>query len=162
MTKIYIGCDHNGFLIKERLIDYFKKHKIDYDDLSPRLIKDDDYPDIAAIVAKKVAKNKAKGILICGSGAGMAIAANKIKGIRAAVTRDIIEAELEREHNDINIMCLNGLEIGRKIISHKPLSQQFKPVSVKKITKLVGIFLNTESFQGRHKRRVEKIKKLEN
>lgn len=147
IKKIYLGSDHAGFRVKEKLKDYFDAKKIPYEDLGTHSPKSTDYPDYALAVAKKVSKEKdAKGILICGTGTGMVIAANKVKGIRAVAAYDNYSAEMSRLHNDANILALRG---------------RFFPL--KKIQKIVSVWLRT-SFSGkpRHRRRINKIKKFEN
>jgi len=108
---IYIASDHGGFKLKKRLVRFFKNDlKIDVEDMGPsEYDKDDDYPDYAEPLAKKVSKNKDNlGILICGSGQGMCMLANKVKGIRAALGYSIESAELSRKHNNSNMLCLAG------------------------------------------------------
>jgi ribose 5-phosphate isomerase B len=104
-----------------------------------------DYPDVAAVVAEKVSKGEVdRGILICGTGIGMCIAANKFTGVRAAPCHDDITAEMSRRHNDLNVLCLSADLLGEKLID-----------------RMVEIWLNTEFEGGRHARRVEKITELE-
>ncbi len=143
--QIIIGSDHAGFKMKEEIRKYVEKlgHKIlDYGTNSEESV---DYPDIAGKVAGDVVKQKKIGILICGSGTGVTIAANKIKGARAALCFDEFTAKTSREHNDANILCLAGRDM--------TLGQ------AKKITKT---WLDTEfSNEERHKRRIEKVMRLE-
>ncbi len=143
---IYVGADHAGFFLKEKIKDYLDKNKISYEDLGGNGDKEDDYPDYALLVARKVSKGKnAKGILICGTGTGMVIAANKIKGIRAAAGYDSYSAIMSREHNDSNILCLRG--------------QKFSDQDNLKIVKL---WLKSKfSNAKRHNRRLRKIRQLE-
>ncbi len=139
---IYLGADHAGFKLKEKIKNYLDKVGIEYDDLGGRGEKGDDYPDYAFSVAKKVAKNgNILGILICGTGTGMVIAANKVRGIRAAVGYDSYSAKMSREHSDANILCLRG----RRFSDSENL-------------RIVRIWLNSR-FSGakRHKRRLRKI-----
>ena len=146
MKKIYIGSDHAGFKLKEKMKKWLDKNSIQYEDLGAhKLDPKDDYPDYAEKVAKKVTHNKTKGILLCGSAQGVCIAANKMKGALAVVPFSIKEAQLAREHEDANIICLSGW--------------YFMP---KKAMRMVRRFLNTK-FTGaaRHRRRLQKIKKLE-
>jgi ribose 5-phosphate isomerase B len=143
---IYLGADHAGFKLKEKIKRYFDKAGIEYVDVGGEGDEGDDYPDYAFRVASKVANEKnARGILICGTGTGMVIAANKIKGIRAAVGYDSYSARMSREHNDVNVLCLRG----RKMRDEENLS-------------FVKIWLK-EKFSGakRHKRRLRKISKAE-
>ncbi|MCH8741529.1 RpiB/LacA/LacB family sugar-phosphate isomerase [Patescibacteria group bacterium] len=144
--EIFLGADHNGFKLKEKIKKYLKKMRIDFKDLgNSRFDPKDDYPDFAILVAKKVAKTKAKGILICGSGGGMCITANKIKGIRAAQAFTIFQTRHLRKEDDINILCLDGWELKEKIIKE-----------------IVRTFLKTKfSKLIRHKRRIQKIEKIE-
>ena len=141
---IYLGADHAGFELKEFLKKYLDKKKIKYNDLGAlKKIKEDDYPKYAFKVAKQVAKEKnAKGILICGTGVGMCMAANRIKGVRAALVHDNKYAKATRLHNDSNVLCLSGWE------------KDFK-----KQSKLVDIWLKT-NFENipRRKRRVKQLK----
>ena len=144
--KIYIGSDHAGFKLKQKVKKWLDKNSIQYEDLGAhKLDPKDDYPDFAEKVAKKVTRNKTKGILICGSAQGVCIAANKIKGALAVVPFSIKEAQLAREHEDANIICLSGW--------------YFMP---QKAVRMVRKFLNTKfSGAARHRRRLQKIKKLE-
>jgi ribose 5-phosphate isomerase B len=145
--KIYISSDHAGFKLKEKLKDSFNKAGVEYEDLGTHGgDPEDDYPDYAFKLAKKVSREKnSKGILICGSGSGMVIAANKVKGIRAAMGFDVYSAKAARSDNNANVLCLRG--------------RFFSPINAKKI---VGVFLNTE-FSGiaRHERRIKKITKYD-
>jgi ribose 5-phosphate isomerase B len=145
---IYISADHAGYQLKKELVDYLaKKLELKITDLGPKEYdKDDDFVDYAVNLAKKVAEdNKNRGILICGSGHGMCIAANKIKGIKAIVGYSISGAELGRQHNDANILCLAG----------KIISKDHAEAIVKK-------FLETEfKNEPRFIRRNEKISELE-
>ena len=112
LKKIFISSDHAGFNLKKSIIQKFsKKQKIV--DLGPSTDKSVDYPDYARKLSKKISSNNGSfGILICGSGTGMAIAANKIAGIRAGLCHDQLSARQAREHNDTNMLCLGGLIIG--------------------------------------------------
>jgi len=139
--KICISSDHAGFSVKDLIKDVLIKSKIPIIDLGPFSDKSVDYPDYAKKVSKRVANKKSDiGILVCGSGTGMAISANKIKGIRAAVGYNIKSTQLSRRHNNANILCL-----GSRLIKRKD------------IIKILSIFLNTKFEGGRHKRRVNKI-----
>ena len=139
---IYIAADHAGYNLKEKIKKYLNSKNIIYEDLGGNGDKDDDYPDFAFKVAKKVSINKNSfGILSCGTGMGMAMAANKVKGIRAALAYDKYSAVMARKHNNSNVLCLRA----RKFSSRKNI-------------KFVKLFLNQE-FTGeeRHKRRISKI-----
>lgn len=145
--KIYIGADHAGFKLKEKLKKYFEEKGIFYEDLGNYSLERVDYPDYALKVAQNVAKEKnAAGILICGTGTGMAIAANKVKGIRAVAAYDKYSAKMSRRDNDANVLGLRG-----------------RFFSFGKIKKIVSVWLETP-FSGkfRHKRRINKIKLFEN
>lgn len=146
VQKIYLGSDHAGFRLKERIKKYLDAKKMYYEDLGTYSPESVDYPDYALAVAKKVSREKSsRGILICGTGTGMVIAANKIKGIRAAAAYDKYSAEMSRFHNDANILALRG---------------RFFPFE--KIKDIVSVWLKTPfSGQSRHKRRISKINKLE-
>ena len=139
--KICIGSDHAGFQLKEFVKDFLIKEKISITDLGPFTSNSVDYPDYAKKVSKRVQSKKSDvGILICGSGTGMAITANKTKGIRAAVCYNSKLTRLSREHNNANIISL-----GSRFIKKKDA------------LKMVSIFLNTKFEGGRHQRRVKKI-----
>ena len=145
MNAVYIGADHAGFALKESLKKALSK-QFEVKDLGAhKLQKDDDYPDIAAKVARTVVKRKTKGILLCGSAEGICIAANKIKGVRAVAVWTIENARLSREHNNANILCLSGWQLAPKMAA-----------------KIARTWLNTPfSSEARHKRRITKIARLE-
>ena len=139
--KICISSDHAGYKTKEFIKEHLIKSKISTIDLGPFFEKSVDYPDYAKKVSNRVSKRKSDvGILVCGSGTGMAISANKTKGIRAAVGYNIKSTQLSRQHNNANVLCL-GSRLTKK----------------KEIKKIIKIFLNTKFEGGRHKRRVRKI-----
>ncbi len=139
--KICISSDHAGYEIKEFIKEMLIKSKISITDLGPFFNKSVDYPDYAKKVSNRISKRKSDiGILVCGSGTGMAISANKTKGIRAAVGYNIKSTQLSRQHNNANVLCL-GSRLTKK----------------KNIKKIIKIFLNTKFEGGRHKRRVKKI-----
>lgn len=136
----YIASDHAGFKLKENILKKLK----DLKDLSPKFNKDDDYPIIAKRLCNKINKNS-KGILICGSGVGVCIAANKFKGIRAALCNDIKCARLSKEHNDANVLCLSG------------------SLTTDKALKIIKKWFDSSfSCAPRHLRRVSQIKSFEN
>ncbi|MBD3208880.1 RpiB/LacA/LacB family sugar-phosphate isomerase [Candidatus Woesearchaeota archaeon] len=112
---VIIGADHAGFSLKEKVKDCVPSRVVDR---SPTLIPGDDYPDIAKQVAKEVVQQGVKGVLVCGSGIGMSIAANKVRGVRAAVCRDVGDAVNARQHNDANILCLGGRVTGTDTARH--------------------------------------------
>ena len=139
--KICISSDHAGFEIKEFIKEFLIKSNTSIIDLGPFINKSVDYPEYAKKVSRRVSKRKSDiGILVCGSGTGMAISANKTKGIRAAVGYNIKSTQLSRQHNNANILCL-GARLTKK----------------KDMKKIVSIFLKTKFEGGRHKRRVKKI-----
>ena len=139
--KVIIGSDHGGFHYKESIIEYLKARNIEYYDVGTYTRESCDYPEIAKSVAKKVVSGEYnRGILVCGTGIGMSIAANKIKGIRAALCGDTYSARVSRAHNNANILCLGERVIGE----HLALD-------------IVDIWLKTGFEGGRHKRRVDMI-----
>ena len=144
--KIYLGSDHAGFQLKQKIKQWLDKKKVPYQDLGDfALDTTDDYPDFAEKVALAAVKNKTFGILICGTGFGMCIAANKIRGARAVYIEDLKEARLAREHNDANILCLSGWH-----------------AHFHKSVKLIEKFITTPfSKHPRHIRRLNKIKELD-
>lgn len=143
--KIAIGSDHGGFELKGRLIAHLHELGHEVDDCGTYEPKSCNYPDIAKKVADKVVSGEAdKGILCCGTGIGMSIAANKVKGIRAAVVSDAFSTKYTRLHNDTNILCLGERVIGPGLAAM-----------------LVDIFLTTEFEGGRHQIRVDMISDLE-
>ncbi len=140
-----IGCDHGGFLLKQELIAHLEKTGTAYKDFGCYDENSVDYPDIARVVGKAVVSGECeKGVLICGTGIGISIAANKIKGVRAALCGDYFSAKYTRLHNDANIICFGGRVIGAGLACE-----------------LLDVFLNTEFEGGRHQRRVDKITALE-
>lgn len=141
-NHLIFGADHAGYTLKEELIEACVELGYNGSDLSPELKKGDDYPAIAFQVAKAVAKQKdALGILICGTGNGMEITANRIKGIRAFVARSIDDAKLAREHNHANVIVFGG--------------EVTKPALAKKI--LRAWLATKPSREARHVRRVKQI-----
>ncbi len=146
-VKIFLGADHAGFSVKEKIKKYFDKKEFLYEDLGAFSDKDkDDYPDFAFEVGEKVSKEKdSLGILICGTGTGMCIAVNKVKGIRAVSAYDSYGAKMSKEHNDTNVLCLRGREF-----------------SFSKILYIIKVWLNAKfSGEERHKRRIKKIENYE-
>lgn len=142
---IAIGSDHRGFQLKTKLIDRLQQLGHTVDDDGTCDTNSVDYPDIAAIVAEKVSVGMVdRGILICGTGIGMAITANKFKRVRAAPINDDLSAELSRRHNDLNVLCLSGDMVGDALME-----------------RILEIWLETEFEGGRHARRVEKISAIE-
>jgi ribose 5-phosphate isomerase B len=143
--KVAIASDHRGYHLKERVISLLKSKGHEVIDDGPSSDAAVDYPDFAAIVAKQVGSGEVhRGVLICGTGIGMAISANKFPGVRAAACADEVTAELSRRHNDLNVLCLAG-----------------DMLSSRSTERLVEIWMDTEFEGGRHQRRVEKIRQLE-
>lgn len=137
-----IGCDHGGFELKEQIIKHLQERGIEYKDYGCYGTESVDYPEYAKRVAHDVADGVCeRGILICGTGIGISIAANKVKGIRAALCTDCFMAQATREHNDANILALGGRVVG-----------------VGLALKIVDTFLDTEFSNGeRHIRRINLI-----
>lgn len=143
--RIAIGSDHRGFNIKQKLIDLVGRLGHEVLDVGTNSSESVDYPDVASIVGTKVSQGEVeRGILICGTGIGMSIVANKFPGVRAAPCHDDLSAEMSRRHNDLNVLCLSADMLGERLID-----------------RMVEIWLKTEFEGGRHARRVEKISKLE-
>ena len=141
MKKIFISSDHAGYKLKEEIKKHLKRKKLYFEDMGPNNNQKVDYPDYAHQVARKVKINKKNfGILVCGSGIGMSIAANKHKNIRAAQCFNLKSTKLSRLHNDANVITL-----GSRLITKK------------NALKFVSVFLNTKFDGGRHLKRVEKI-----
>jgi ribose 5-phosphate isomerase B len=139
--KICISSDHAGYKLKEQIKNFLIRQNIFIIDLGPFELKSVDYPDYAKKLARRISSKKSDiGVLVCGSGTGMAISANKIKGIRAAVCYNAKSTRLSREHNNANIIAL-GSRLTKK----------------KDVMKLIKIFINTKFQGGRHLRRVKKI-----
>jgi ribose 5-phosphate isomerase B len=139
--KIIITSDHAGYALKEKLIKHFKTKNIEYLDNGTKSAESVDYPDFAKSASELVLKNKkSKGVFICGTGIGMNIAANKTKGIRAALVCDTSRAKLAVEHNNANVICL-GARFTR----------------FTKAKKIVDVFIGSKFKQGRHIKRINKI-----
>ncbi|MCP4482870.1 MAG: ribose 5-phosphate isomerase B [bacterium] len=146
MKKIAIGTDHSAVELKSQIIDYLESKGYILSDEGAYTDDSCDYPDYALKVAKKVQKgDAARGILICGTGIGMAIAANKVKGILAAVCTNTLMAEMTRKHNNSNVLCL-----GVRVSSHRD------------ILEMIDTWLETEYEEGRHRYRLNKISDIEN
>ncbi|HET6878643.1 MAG TPA: ribose 5-phosphate isomerase B [Pirellulales bacterium] len=143
--RIAIGSDHRGFNIKQKLIDLLTRLGQEVTDVGTNSGESVDYPDVASIVGTKVSQGEVeRGILICGTGIGMSIVANKFPGVRAAPCHDDLSAEMSRRHNDLNVLCLSADMLGEKLID-----------------RMVEMWLKTEFEGGRHARRVEKISQIE-
>lgn len=137
--KIAIGSDHGGFILKGQIMEYLKEKGYEVTDCGTYSTESCDYPVYAKAVAKLVSDKEAeKGILVCGSGIGVSIAANKVKGIRAALCHEPYSAMLSRLHNDANILCLGERITGRDLALD-----------------IVNRWLNTEYEGGRHQRRLD-------
>lgn len=143
--KIAAGSDHAGFRLKDRLVKLARSLGHEVKDLGTRSAESVDYPDFAAAVAGEVASGAVdRGILVCGTGVGVAIAANKVDGIRAATCNDSFTSRMARAHNDANVLTLGERVIGEGLAED-----------------IVRTFLATEYEGGRHQQRVDKIHELE-
>jgi ribose 5-phosphate isomerase B len=143
--RVAIGSDHRGVEVRKKIHELLARLGHQVDDEGTFSCESVDYPDIAAAVARKVSQSQAdRGILICGTGIGMAIAANKLPGVRAAPVHDDLTAEMSRRHNDTNVLCLSADMLGERLID-----------------RMVETWLKTEFEGGRHARRVDKIRALE-
>ena len=142
--KIALGCDHGGYELKEELKKYFDEEGISYEDFGC-FGESCDYPVIAAKLCRQiVAGEYEKGILICGTGIGISMAANKIKGIRAACCSDYFSAKYTRMHNNANVLCMGGRVVGPGLAKE-----------------LAHVFLTTEFEGGRHQRRIDMLSQIE-
>ncbi len=143
--KIAIGSDHAGFWLKEALKEFLKNSEYEVKDFGTDSLESVDYPDFAFAIGRAVSDGQFDfGVLICGTGVGMSIAANKVKGIRAALCNDLYTARMSREHNDANILCMGGRVLGEDIAKE-----------------ILKTFLTTGYSNGRHNRRVKKISNYE-
>jgi ribose 5-phosphate isomerase B len=140
-VRVALGADHRGFGLKEELRRWLAVRGHEALDLGPDSADRVDYPDYAFKVANAVARHEVdRGVLICSTGVGMSIAANKVRGVRAALVDSVRLARLSRAHNDSNVLCM-GAEV----------------ISAQKARRIVGIWLATEFAGGRHARRLAKI-----
>ncbi|AEJ38997.1 sugar-phosphate isomerase, RpiB/LacA/LacB family [Sulfobacillus acidophilus TPY] len=143
--RIAVGADHAGWPLKEPLVNFLIDQGWDVEDFGTFSDESVDYPDYAAKVAEAVARGDVeRGLLVCGSGQGMCMVANKIPGVRAALAHDVVSARLAREHNDANVLTM-----GARFVA-LPLAQE-----------ILQVFLSTPFSGGRHMRRVEKILQIE-
>lgn len=143
--RVSLGSDHRGINLKAKIADMLGEAGHDVADMGTDSTESCDYPDIAMEVANAVSCGESeRGILVCGTGIGMAITANKYDRVRAAICNDEVTAEMCRRHNDVNVLCLSGDMLGERNIEN-----------------LVRIWLETEFEGGRHARRLEKITQLE-
>ncbi|MEW9671855.1 ribose 5-phosphate isomerase B [Ammoniphilus sp. 3BR4] len=143
--RIALGADHGGYHLKEEIKSLLETMNISYEDLGCCDEKSVDYPDYAFLVTEKVASGDCgQGILVCGTGIGMSIAANKVKGIRCALVSDLFSAKATREHNDSNVLALGARVIGTGLA-----------------LEIVKVWLTTAFSGGRHMQRLEKINQVE-
>lgn len=143
--KVAIGADHAGFELKEQIIEYFKRKNIEYKDFGTFSEESCDYPKYAKEVSIAVAKGDFnRGILVCGSGIGMAVTANKVKGIHAALCFNLATAKSARTHNNSNVLCLG----------HKQTDDKLS-------LEMVDVWLHTDFEGGRHQKRIDMIEELE-
>jgi ribose 5-phosphate isomerase B len=143
--KIAVGSDHRGFEAKKRIVSLLQQLGHEVLDMGTNSNDSVDYPDFGLPVAQAVGEKRVeRGILVCGTGIGMCITANKVHGVRAAPCHDSITAEMSRRHNDANILCLSADLLGDELID-----------------RMVRIWLETQFEGGRHARRVEKIEQFE-
>lgn len=143
--NIIIASDHGGKKLKDAIVDYLEQKNRKIKDIGPYTLDSVDYPSYAQEVARRVKEEEnTVGILCCGTGIGMSIAANKIRGIRAAVVGDTFSAEATKAHNNTNILCLGERVTGEGLA-----------------LKIVDTWLETEFESGRHQRRVDQIKEIE-
>jgi len=139
--RIAIGSDHAGYLVKDMIVDHLKQNNIEITDLGCNTPDSVDYPDYAKKVCAEILQDRADfGILVCGTGIGMSMAANKIVTIRAALCNDVYAAEMTRKHNDANVLCLGARTVNPSIVRD-----------------IVNIFLKTEFEGGRHETRIRKF-----
>ena len=144
--KIAIGCDHGALALKEVLIPYLQKQGHEVKDFGTYTLDSCDYPDFAGAAAKAVAAGECeRGIVLCTTGIGVSIAANKVKGIRCALLSDVMSARMTREHNDTNMMAIGAAVVGQLLA-----------------LEIVDTWLGTEfSHNERHQRRIDKVMALE-
>ena len=142
---IAIGCDHGGFELKNRIEKHLEEKGVEFKDFGTYDEQSCDYPDIAKTVCESIVKCECdRGILVCGTGIGMSMAANKIKGIRAAHLTDVYSAKMTKMHNNANVICLGGRVTGEELAYM-----------------IVDMWLETEFAGGRHQKRIDKISELE-
>lgn len=143
--RVAIGSDHRGVAMRGLVAALLNRLGQEVTDVGTSETGSVDYPDVAAAVAERVSRGEAdRGILICGTGLGMSIVANKFPGVRAAPCHDDLTAEISRRHNDLNVLCLSGDFLGERLVE-----------------RIIEIWLNTEFEGGRHARRLAKIAALE-
>ena len=144
--KIAIGCDHGALALKNVVVEHLTKKGYEVQDFGTYTLDSCDYPDFAAAAAKAVAAGQCdKGIVLCTTGIGVSIAANKVKGIRCALLSDVMSARMTREHNDTNVMAIGAAVVGQMLA-----------------LEIIDTWLGTEfSNEPRHQRRIDKVMALE-
>ncbi|MGD0917861.1 MAG: ribose 5-phosphate isomerase B [Thermodesulfobacteriota bacterium] len=143
--QIGLACDHGGFELKEELKDFLKSMGAEPIDMGTFNEDPVDYPDFGILVAERISQGELeKGILICGTGIGMSIVANKFPGVRAALVNDLYSSRFSREHQDANILVIGGRIVGKDLAKE-----------------IIRVWMNTPFAGGRHRRRLEKIEALE-
>ena len=143
--KIASGCDHGALALKNKDVEHLKQRNFQVEDFGTHTLDSCDYPDFAADAARAVADGRCdRGIVLCTTGIGVSISANKIKGIRCALLSDVLSAEMTRLHNDSNVMALGAAVVGEMLA-----------------LKIVDTWLDTEFEGGRHQRRVDKVMAIE-
>lgn len=144
--KLLIASDHGGFALKARIVDFLRKRKVHVEDLGTDSDGSVDYPDYAIKVADRVSHGHADaGVLVCGTGIGMCIVANKFKNVRAAVVSDPYSAKMAKEHNNANILCVGG-----RVLEENGKAEE-----------ILAAWLDAKYEGGRHDRRLDKIKEIE-
>ena len=145
MTRVAVGCDHAGVAARTAIIKLLRDEGCEVLDVGADNDESVDYPDFASRVAAAVSRGECdRGILICGTGIGMSMAANKFPGVRAAVCHDEFTTRLSRRHNNANVLCMGA-----------------RVLDTEEMVKLAGVFMHTDAETGRHQRRVEKITRIE-
>ena len=145
MMRIAVACDHGGYLLKQDILVWLEEHDIDYEDFGCYSTESVDYPQFAEKAARSVASGQCdKGIVICTTGIGVSIAANKVAGIRCAHCTDSLSAEMTRRHNDANMLALGAGLTGPNLAR-----------------RIVEVFLNTAFEGGRHARRVDQLNQIQ-
>lgn len=139
--KYFLATDHAGIKVRDFIVEYFQKHNLELVDLSPKSEEKVDYPDYAKKVCLEVLANpNSRGILVCGSGIGMSMSANRFRGIRAGLCTDSYMAKMTRMHNDANVLCMGERVSG-----------------IGEIEEMLDAFINTEFEGGRHLQRIQKL-----
>lgn len=142
---IALGCDHGGLALKRHVMEYLEAHGLEYKDFGCYTGESCDYPDFGRAAAEAVASGECdRGIVVCTTGIGISIAANKVKGIRCAHCADSLEAEMTRRHNDANMLAIGAGFTGKNLAE-----------------RMVEVFLSTDFEGGRHARRVEKLNAIQ-